>query len=294
MRVMSWVIHLVLVGIVGGIAAEPQPLNRFQILQMVKANIQQQESASANPGVKSIPRAVVFSAVLPGAGQFYTRSFWKGAIFLGIEVAAWAVFFKFNQMGKDKDREFKAFADQYWSEYRYWSYIYYRLKTGNTPPDLPEFNTYTVEGKDWVLINQAEYERAREILRRYENTNYLQNFTHKLPETKTQQYYEMIGKYPEQFGNAWEDASFNVLYNGYQGIITPLNDEYMTMRDLSNHFYDIAGYGAMVSLLNHVISAFDAGFTAKRFNARQKMAATYRRLVIGNHGVNLFGLRVGL
>ncbi len=277
-------------------AGEPRMYTKFQLQQMVKENMQKQlQSANSKKnGMKSIPRAVVFSALVPGAGQAYVGSFWKSALFLTVEVAAWAVFFKYNQLGKDKDREFKAFADQYWSEYRYWSYVYYRLKTGNTPADLPEFNTYTVEGKDWVLIDENQYETAREVLRRYEDTRYLQNFTHRLPETKTQQYYEMIGKYPEQFGNAWEDASFNVFYNGYEGIITPLNDKYMAMRDMSNHFYDIAGYGAMVSLLNHVIAAFDAGFGAKKHNETQKLAVTYRRVVFANQGVNVFGITFGL
>ncbi len=296
MKHISVILAFMLALSAGSWGKDPHTFTRFELQQMVKQNVQQQfeEQSSVTGKQKSIPRAVVFSALVPGAGQAYVGSFLKSALFLTVEVAAWAVYFKYNQLGKDKDREFKAFADKYWSEYRYWSYVYYRLKNGNTPSDLPEFNTYTVEGKDWVLIDQDQYETAREILRRYEDTRYLQNFTHRLPETKTQQYYEMIGKYPEQFGNAWEDASFNVFYNGYEGIITPLNDEYMTMRDMSNHFYDIAGYGAMVSLLNHVISAFDAGFSAKRYNEAQKLAVTYRRVVYAAHGVNMFGVSVQL
>jgi hypothetical protein len=100
----------------------------------------------------------------------------------------------------------------------------------------------------------------------------------------------MIGKYPKQFGNAWFDASFDVTYQDFgQGNITPMNNLYATMRDDANQFYKTAGYGSMVVLINHIVSAIDAGFTANSFNKRQ-IQATYQNKRYVDEYVNMFGL----
>jgi hypothetical protein len=83
----------------------------------------------------------------------------------------------------------------------------------------------------------------------------------KLPDTKTQQYYEMIGKY-EKFWPAWDD--YDAKTNTSKG-----QRKYMVMRDDANKKLDKARTWAMVALANHVLSAFDAALTAKRFNKKR-------------------------
>jgi len=83
--------------------------------------------------------------------------------------------------------------------------------------------------------------------------------THTLPGTKTQQYYEMIGKY-DQFKQGWDDWEPD-------GPDLTVNREYYEgMRSDSNREFKNASYCAMVALANHLISAFDTGFTIRRYN----------------------------
>ncbi len=83
----------------------------------------------------------------------------------------------------------------------------------------------------------------------------------KLPNTKTQQYYEMIGKY-EKFWPGWDDYDSKAGKSARQ-------KKYVVMRDDANQKLNKARTWAMVALANHVLSAFDAAFTAKRFNKKR-------------------------
>lgn len=81
--------------------------------------------------------------------------------------------------------------------------------------------------------------------------------THSLPDTKTQQYYEMIGKY-DQFKQGWSDWS----PDGPD--LTPRRNEYETMRDESNQNYIRASYCTMAVLANHLLSALDTALILRQ------------------------------
>ncbi|NUM76673.1 hypothetical protein HUU40_20095, partial [candidate division KSB1 bacterium] len=51
---------------------------------------------------RSVARAAIFSAVIPGAGQIYNRSYLKGLLFLGAEVGAWMAYSKYTDKGNKK------------------------------------------------------------------------------------------------------------------------------------------------------------------------------------------------
>ena len=275
-------------------------VNRLQIVAMATDSLNEQfEDAVYTRGEqKSVGRSVLMSIVLPGAGQFYSKSYVKALTFLAVEATALAININYRNKGDEQDAEFKVFADELWSEQRYWSSVYAQLKAlpaESQPSGLPDYESFLVnDAQDRPLL--SNWEEAESVLSQWDNTQYLRGFTHHLPETKTQQYYEMIGKYPEQFGNAWADADFTTYYSGYVNRVTPLNREYATMRQQANEFYNTAGYGSMIMLINHVVSAIDAGFTTRRFNSKQ-VALSYerRREFSGNgEGINMFGLRVAL
>jgi hypothetical protein len=166
-------------------------------------------SAVSVTGRKKPLAGVLLSAAVPGAGEIYSGSWIKGAIFLGIETGLWIGYIKFQGEGKDWEDIFHDYADTHWSE----------EKWGGE------------EG------------------------------THTLPSTKTQQYYEMIGKY-NQFMEGWDDW----VQGGPN--LTPHRNYYETLRDNSNQELIKASYCAMVVLANHVISAFDASWTVKRYNRK--------------------------
>jgi hypothetical protein len=83
----------------------------------------------------------------------------------------------------------------------------------------------------------------------------------KLPAVKNQQYYEMIGKY-DKFFPGWDDYNPDTETSERQ-------KQYAVMRDESNNKLNTARTWAMVALANHMLSAFDAALSAKRFNSKR-------------------------
>ncbi len=268
-------------------------LNRAILLASVSRDSVPVEAGKQAISQKSIGKSVLFSAILPGAGQYYTKSYLKTAIFLATEAVAWGLYRSYNNRGDEQTREFEAFADANWTEQRYWTFVYLFL---NNRPDLNGFpyNQYNLVEDAAGRLVIDNWQEAESVLHNFAKSQYISGFSHELPNTKTQQYYEMIGKYPEQFGNAWADARYDVRYNGgYGGVltenITPMNKIYVTMRNEANRLYDKAAYGTMIALVNHVISAIDAGFSTKRYNQRQ-LKLSYQNRRYENEYVNMFGL----
>jgi hypothetical protein len=173
---------------------------------------------------KSVKRAFLYSMIVPGSGEFYGGSKIKAAAFLSVDVALWALYFNYHGQGKDKETEYQGFADDHWSED---DYIAWLIVTYDITSDTQTYKD-PVTG-EWVYLS------------------------HHLPDTKTDQYYEMIGKY-EQFTGGWDELGNRETYLGQR-------------RD-SNDLLNKAKYAAMFSLGNHILSAFDAAFTVKRYNKR--------------------------
>ncbi len=55
---------------------------------------------------KSPYLAALMSAVIPGSGEFYAKSYIKSAIFFGAEVGLWVVYSTFQKKGNDKTNEY--------------------------------------------------------------------------------------------------------------------------------------------------------------------------------------------
>ena len=91
-----------------------------------------------------------------------------------------------------------------------------------------------------------------------------EDYTHTLPDERTQQYYEMIGKY-KQFAFAWSDFDSST---ATPDSMTPHRDHYLDVREQSNSWLNKAKYSAMFSLANHILSAFDAALTVKKYNKK--------------------------
>jgi hypothetical protein len=188
---------------------------------------------------RSVGKAFLLSAVIPGAGEFYNKSFLKGLAFLGVEVGAWAVFAIYTESGNEKTDEFENYADSHWSEDKYWRSI----------ADDARKNGQVIDPND------------RRSLREYEQAS----FSHFLPETPNQTYYENIGKY-DQFNAGWDDS-----ISGEARKRDSANRSlYTRMRKKANDQFKIATYGTSVVLINHVISALDAAYTTYKFNREIK------------------------
>lgn len=191
---------------------------------------------------KSVKKAFAYSLLVPGSGEFYAGSKIKAAAFLGIDIALWALYFNYRGQGKDEEKKYRTFADGNWiqDEYSQWliDSVYVHVSTPN--PNVTyenvcdSFPYWDTEENEWTY------------------------FSHRLPDSKTNQYYEMIGKY-NQFRWGWDD---------FDGLSSFLRDDYMDMRHDANNLLNKATHLAMFSLANHILSAFDAAISVRKYNKK--------------------------
>lgn len=203
---------------------------------------------------KAPGKALLLSAIMPGAGELYAGSPLKAILFFGIEVGAWAGVAINQADGKDKEDYFQEYADNHWSKGDYWLWL---ESLGNwvEPSGVERIGEYYPQS----------------VYNDFEDDN---GFTHNLPMTKTQQYYEMIGKYITQFGPGWDDADLELELGGsetdgfhYDGD-SDNSVNYMDLRYKSNQALDKAAMFFQIVMLNHVASALDAGFTVRAMNRK--------------------------
>lgn len=196
------------------------------------------------PDPRSPAKAMIMSALVPGLGQYYNGSPVKAAFFLGTEVVAWGLYFNWHGDGERLTDDFESFNRTHWSRFRY-EQQYLNWTYGET---------------------DDENVQASEV-------------SHHLPDTETQQYFEMTGKY-DQFAWGWDDARLNGNPLDFYSASTPpppitsaatvpysaLRFQYETMRNDANNAFDKAKRMVFVSLANRVVSSFEALFAAKKHN----------------------------
>jgi hypothetical protein len=190
---------------------------------------------------------------VPGGGQLYTQSKTKAAIFLGIEAILWVGYFKYQGDGKNKEDEYQNFADQRWS------------------PEL--YTNWLIEDKG-IIDDDSTWTDAN---------GRTQSFAHHLPDVKSQQYYEMIGKY-DQFLYGWRDTDYRA---GDE--TSSFRQNYLVMRDESNDAFGKAKVTVIFAIANHLVSGFEAALAAKRFNQKQD---TFANIDLKMHMAQHFDERI--
>jgi hypothetical protein len=111
-------------------------------------------------------------------------------VFLGSLMATYLLSFSCSKDTKNKQdmSECYKFADEHWSRDDYKAWLYDSLYNKHPDQNIP----YELVSDTFPYWDKNEHKWA-----------YL---SHHLPDNKTEQYYEMIGKY-EQFRWGWEDYS---------------------------------------------------------------------------------------
>ncbi len=195
---------------------------------------------------KSAPKAFAMSLVIPGLGQFYYGSRVKAALFFGADVAFWALASSSHKKGNELTDEFNAFNRAHWNrdsyEQKYLLWTYGFADDEEIPTDKTEIS-------------------------------------HHLPDTETQQYFEMTGKY-NQFAWGWDDAELNgkkiddySVQNPPLRILEPASTPYSQnrltyedMRHSANKKFEQSRAMIMLAMANRIISSFEALFTVNRHN----------------------------
>ena len=174
-----------------------------------------QQSEKITTGLKSYKKALILSGIFPGAGEIYIGSYKKGAAFGLVEVMSWALYLSNKRKGDDIRTEFRAYADENWSE----------------PVWRNALITYGIDEK---------------------------SLGHQLPDEKTQQYYEMIGKY-DQFAIGWNDN------DEWEGL-SEKRLYYEGRRYEHNKYMKRAITMTSIVLLNRVASFIDTIVSVKKYN----------------------------
>ena len=190
-------------------------------------------------------KALVMSALLPGAGEYYAGAKKKAAVFFGLEVLAWSLYVTWDGKGNDIEDEFRLKADE---EFRPEDYLAWReTNTSNKTPI-----THELPCEKYIEIYKADRGNFGDCAG-----------------SEVQQYYELIGKY-DQFVAGWSDlrdANGNptqpVQVDSAKNFDSEIRQAYEDRRDDSNRHLKRAINVAGLALINHVISGVDAARMAR-------------------------------
>jgi hypothetical protein len=218
-----------------------------------------QEVLPSTERTKSPWLAAGMSLLVPGSGEFYAESYWKAAAFFAVEVAAWTVAYVNNKKGDEQTESYQQYADQNWNvrQYAEWTVGHASQINPGIDMSLHQDVLFGDQGVDWTALNDLE----RDINRWY---------SHTLPPYGDQQYFELIGKY-QQFYQGWSDAEPSL--DTYEEISARLDaggtqfTYYSGERGKANDYYSTASTGVTVAVINHIVSAIDAAWSASSYNS---------------------------
>jgi hypothetical protein len=250
---------------------ESQPLtgnlrvDLFGLKELTPApGLAQDQASMAMPSHKSPWLAAGMSAVIPGSGQLYTHDYWTSALFLAVDVAAWIVAYNYDKKGDKQTDKFQNYANANWSVVKYAEYTQANLLPAGTTYNWRKAGTEGMDPFDrpWTQVNWDEINRMERDIGGY--------YSHNLPPYNEQQYYELIGKYP-QFNQGWRDADPSIAsdYESIKGHLTPMFLWYAGERGIANEHYRHATTWVSVAIVNHLLSAAEAAWSAIRFNKAQ-------------------------
>jgi hypothetical protein len=229
-----------------------------QSVEELSLSTAQDAVAEDTPSRKSPLLAAGMSAVLPGAGEFYAGSYVKSAAFLAVEVGLWIAAYSYDKKGDRQTDFFQGFADTHWSVVRYGSYA---VASGLAPTDGNyQWLIPGTEGlQPWQRVNWNELNRMERDIAATDAGRY---YSHVLPRYGEQQYYELIGKYP-QFNQGWDDSPSSFAYGD---ALTARFVYYAAERGKANDYYNTASTMTAIVIVNHIVSMIDAAFTAAAYN----------------------------
>lgn len=226
--------------------------------------LSQEDQEVQEPSHKSPWIAAGLSLLLPGAGEFYSESYVKAAIFFVMEAVAWTVAYTQDKNGDRQTDTFQKFGDQNWSVVKYAQYAEATYGPPNGPYD------WRIPGTDnlppWQQVNWGELNRMERDIGGNSANIEGRYFSHTLPPHGEQQYYEEIGKYP-QFNTGWNDGIYNPGDFQYGDPLTPNFVYYSQERGKANTYYNRATTAVTIAVVNHVLSALDAAWSASSHNS---------------------------
>ncbi len=212
---------------------------------------------------KSPILAGVLSLLIPGAGEIYSEEYLKAGIFLAIEAAVITTAVIYDKKGDDKTTEFQNYADDYTNPNHNWSVVKYaewinQYQNGNITID-PDNSKAPWDRVDWTELNAVE------------------SGSHKLPMHGEQQYYELIGKYP-QYSPGWNDFNSSDYHDVSSNFLY-----YSSLRGDANDLYSVASTAVIGIYINHFLSALDAVWSTAQFNKNLAVKVRMENIQLTDH-----------
>lgn len=200
-------------------------------------------------------KAFALSLLIPGAGEVYAKKPIKGALFFIAEAGLWTGFYLLRTKGIELRDDYEAYHDRHYDPHRF---------------------------LEWyeVITDSFRVIKGTETLPHHDGNWY--------DVDKNHDYYEMTGKY-NWFLLGWDDVPGKLfddpeiratLWNPdlsnepgpYLNILNAYRDSsyhvsnYMQMRKEANDYFIWGKYMIGAAILNHIVSAFDAAWTAHSHN----------------------------
>lgn len=236
-----------------------------------------------NQQKKSPILAGFLSALIPGSGQFYNKDYWKTAVFLAIEAAAITAGVIYDNKGDEQTGVFEDYANARWDAAKYAHWTIDNLENHLNPVLA---NDLKAEDYNDLFYDEEQTQVNWNVLNELER-NLGGWYSHQLERFGEQQYYEMIGKYP-QFNPGWDDFDENSDFTYTNQREDPVTDNfnyYSDQRGQANEYYDMASAAVNVIVINHILSAAEAVWSASRFNKRLKIKMSVQREIIGANSI---------
>ncbi|KMQ52912.1 hypothetical protein CHISP_0133 [Chitinispirillum alkaliphilum] len=226
---------------------------------------------------RSPRRAMLLSLLVPGLGQAYSRNYIKSGAFVAAEAVLIGVAIRNSVRGRSQRRDARDFADENYDpdQLRH----YYRVMEEIHNERSPEYSFDTL-----IMLDFEDdfYDWARErngsFYRNIDRQFYIPGWKDVEPHIDTLSTYirdgrtdEIIGDSGERFVIVNPDQSRFFLLNqvgGNEGILgySENQQKYSDMVAKSNNYFRNVTFSLYGILLNHVISALDAGITARSYN----------------------------
>ena len=226
-------------------------------------------------------RPMLYSLILPGAGQWYNKSpAWKIGLFAGIEAASIFSGLQWQKKAEDIRLQYEIFADQNW-DLETWVF-----NTLNTP--IGNYADVHINGTHKLILVLSG--SLAEQYGNYVSSDSLENnahwvYTGEVNVLRDRDFYENIGKY-DQFVGGWTDCydPSDIQYTFPQWfevekdvgdsteiiISTPNKEDYVDQRARSNDYLNIAKFAVSAVMFNHVISALEAVWSTQIRNRSKK------------------------
>jgi hypothetical protein len=232
---------------------------------LLQTEVESPDEKSDSTTLEKYPaKGLLYSLVVPGAGQWYAGAKWKSLAFVGVELASILAWSNLSQQGYDIKIDFEDLADNHWKLDLWYDQMFF----------LPEHLGISIFGSHdiQILLTDGSIIGSNEDA----NGDSIPDWTsYEVDDViRDRDFYENIGKY-NQFVGGWDDITDSLwldqksVGDSTEWLVMTLNrDKYLDLRQDHNRFLQYAGYAVSAVMFNHIISAVDAVWETRRRSMR--------------------------